>query len=86
MAGDELSCQAQLSVDSSLTPALAVAPCYTGSDEDPEELRELRATPGLVGDTVRSQTFLEQQRVSTPATGWTATTGRATSSASWRTS
>ena len=68
-AGDELSCQAQLSVDSSLTPALAVAPCYTGSDEDPEELRALRAVPGPVGDTVRSQTFLDQQRVFDPGYG-----------------
>ena len=68
-AGDELSCQAQLSLDSSLTPAFAVAPCYTGSDEDPEELRALRAVPGLVGDTVRSQTFLDQQRVFDPGYG-----------------
>ena len=65
-AGDELSCQTQLEVDASLTPALAVAPCYTGADEDPEELRALRAVPGLVGDTVRSQAFLDQQRVFDP--------------------
>ncbi len=68
-AGDELSCQAQLTVDASLSPALAIAPCYTGTDEDPEELRALRAAPGLVGDTVRSQTFLDQQRVFDPGYG-----------------
>jgi FAD/FMN-containing dehydrogenase len=68
-AGDELSCQAQLTVDASLTPSLVVAPCYTGSDEDPEEIRALRAAPGLVSDTVRSQTFLDQQRVFDPGYG-----------------
>src|SRR5919197_6082434 len=35
----DLSCQAVLSVDESMTPALVIAPCYTGSDRDAEELR-----------------------------------------------
>ena len=52
-----------LSVDESLAPALVVAPCYTGSDADPEELRALRSAPGLVDDGVRAHTFLDQQRV-----------------------
>ena len=56
-----LSCQAVISVDESLTPTLLVAPCYTGSDGDPEELRALRSWSGLVVDGVRAQTFLEQQ-------------------------
>ncbi len=59
----DLSCQAIVSVDESLTPALVVAPCYTGTDTDPGELRELRSWAGLVNDDVRSRTFLDQQLV-----------------------
>ena len=59
----DLSCQAGLAVDESLAPVLVVAPCYTGSDPDPEELRALRSAPGLVDDGVRAQSFLDQQRV-----------------------
>jgi FAD/FMN-containing dehydrogenase len=58
---NDLSCQAVLALDESLAPALVVAPCYTGSDAHPEELRALRSAPGLVSDGVRAQTFLEQQ-------------------------
>jgi FAD/FMN-containing dehydrogenase len=68
-AGRDLSCQAQLSLDQSLTPTLGVAPCYTGTDEDPDELRALRSARGLVSDGVRSHTFLEQQRVFDPEYG-----------------
>jgi FAD/FMN-containing dehydrogenase len=68
-AGNDLSCQAQLTVDDSLTPSLTIAPCYTGSDEDPEEHRALRSAPGLVSDGVRSQGFLDQQRVFDPGYG-----------------
>jgi FAD/FMN-containing dehydrogenase len=59
----DLSCQAVLAVDESLAPTLVVAPCYTGSDADPEELRGLRAASGLVDDGVRAHSFLDQQRV-----------------------
>ncbi len=59
----DLSCQAGLDVDASLEPTLVVAPCYTGSQADPEALRMLRSAPGLVEDGVREHTFLEQQRV-----------------------
>ena len=48
-------------MDESSTPALLVAPCYTGSESDPEPLRRLRAAPGLVSDTVGARPFLEQQ-------------------------
>jgi FAD/FMN-containing dehydrogenase len=65
----DLSCQAILAVDESLESILVVAPCYTGSDADPEELRELRSTPGLVDDGVRAHTFLDQQRVFDPPYG-----------------
>jgi FAD/FMN-containing dehydrogenase len=59
----DLSCQAVLGVDESLAPALVIAPCYTGSDADPDGLRTLRSAPGLVSDGVRAQTYLEQQLV-----------------------
>jgi FAD/FMN-containing dehydrogenase len=68
-AGNDLSCQAQLRFDAGRTPALTVAPCYTGSDEDPDECRALRSAPGLVSDRVRSQSFLDQQRVFDPGYG-----------------
>jgi FAD/FMN-containing dehydrogenase len=59
----DLSCQAVLALDESLAPALAVAPCYTGSDSDPAELRALRSAPGLISDGVQAQSFLDQQLV-----------------------
>jgi len=62
-ASRDLSCQAGLAVDESLAPVFAIAPCYTGSDPDPGELRTLRSAPGLVDDGVREQSFLDQQRV-----------------------
>ena len=65
----DLSCQAGLSVDESVAPVVVVAPCYTGSDADPGELRELRSAPGLADDGVRAQTFLDQQRVFDSAYG-----------------
>jgi hypothetical protein len=59
----DVSCQAILALDESLTPTLTVAPCYTGTDTDPGELRELRSWAGLVNDDVRSRTFIDQQLV-----------------------
>jgi FAD/FMN-containing dehydrogenase len=59
----ELSSQAVLTVDEAVAPALVVAPCYTGADADPQELRALRSAPGLVDDGVRAHTFMDQQRV-----------------------
>ena len=59
----DLSCHAVLVVDESLSPALVVSVCYTGSAADPEELTALRSSPGLVDDGVRAQSFLDQQRV-----------------------
>jgi FAD/FMN-containing dehydrogenase len=68
-AGKDLSCQAQLRVEQGLTPALTIAPCYTGTDQEPDELRALRSAPGLVSDGVRSHGFLDQQRVFDPGYG-----------------
>jgi FAD/FMN-containing dehydrogenase len=63
-ASRELSIQAGLSVDEeSLLPAAWVAPSYTGSSADPEELWALRSVPGLADDGVRAHTFMDQQRV-----------------------
>jgi FAD/FMN-containing dehydrogenase len=59
----DLSCQAVLALDESLAPALVVAPCYTGTDSDPAELRALRSAPGLISDGVQAQSFLDQQLV-----------------------
>jgi FAD/FMN-containing dehydrogenase len=59
----ELSCQAVLTVDDSLQPVLVIAPCYTGSDADPHELRDLRSAPGLVDDGLRQHAFIGQQHV-----------------------
>jgi FAD/FMN-containing dehydrogenase len=57
----DLSCQAELAVDESRQPTLLVAPCYTGSDAEPEGLRALRSAPSLVRDGVRVQPYLAQQ-------------------------
>jgi FAD/FMN-containing dehydrogenase len=65
----DLSCQALLALDESLAPALIVAPCYTGPDPDPEELRALRTARGLAGDGVRAHSFLAQQHVFNPGYG-----------------
>jgi FAD/FMN-containing dehydrogenase len=65
----ELSCQAVLALDDALAPVLMVYPCYTGSDGEPEELRELRSVPGLVDDSVRAHTYFEQQNLFDSAFG-----------------
>jgi FAD/FMN-containing dehydrogenase len=59
----DLSCQVVLKLDESLAPIVVVMPCYTGSDTDPEEMRELRSAPGLVDDDLRAHAFVDQQAV-----------------------
>jgi len=59
----DLSCQAIVGLDESRAPALIVAPCYTGTDTDPGELREMRSWAGLVDDGISARTFLDQQLV-----------------------
>jgi FAD/FMN-containing dehydrogenase len=68
-ADSDLSCQAQLVVDASLTPAVQVIPCYTGDGGEPEEYATLRAAPGLVKDEVLARSFLDQQGVFDPGYG-----------------
>jgi FAD/FMN-containing dehydrogenase len=58
-----------LGVDESLVPVLEIAPCYTGSAEDPEELQVLRSAPGLIEDGLHQHSFLDQQRVIDTAYG-----------------
>jgi len=65
----DLSCQAVLAMDELLEPVLVVAPCYTGSAADPEELRALRSEPALVDDGLRARSFMDQQRVYDSAYG-----------------
>jgi FAD/FMN-containing dehydrogenase len=50
-----------LKLDESAAPALVIAPCYTGTADDPSELRMLRAAPGLVEDGVMERDFRAQQ-------------------------
>jgi FAD/FMN-containing dehydrogenase len=59
----ELSCQAIITLDEALRPSVVVAPCYTGPESDPPELRMLRLGPGLRDDSLRPRSFLEQQRM-----------------------
>ena len=74
----DLSCQVSLGMDQVIGTNLEIFPCYTGSDADPEELRMLRSAPGLVEDSVRTQTFLEQQRLINSAMARIGITGKVT--------
>jgi FAD/FMN-containing dehydrogenase len=59
----DFSCQAGLSLDEGGAPSLWIAPCSVDSSAEREELRMLRAAPGLVDDGVRKHTFFEQQNL-----------------------
>jgi len=56
-------------VDESLVPILEIVPCYTGPDENPEQLQILRSVPGLIEDGLRRHPFLDQQRLIDTAYG-----------------
>jgi FAD/FMN-containing dehydrogenase len=58
-----------LSVDEALAPALLIAPCYTGTSSEPDELRLFRSAPGLVSDTVKEHSFFDQQNLFSDAYG-----------------
>jgi FAD/FMN-containing dehydrogenase len=64
----DLGCQAEVGVDEALELTLTVLPCSTGNGE-PDELAALRSAPGLVEDSVRARSFLEQQRLVDPPYG-----------------
>jgi FAD/FMN-containing dehydrogenase len=65
----DLSCQAMLELDASMSPMAVVAPCYTGPDGDPEHLRDLRSATGLVDERLRRHAFIGQQHVFNPGYG-----------------
>jgi FAD/FMN-containing dehydrogenase len=58
----ELSIQAVLEAGESGAPALLLAPCHTGRGAE-QDLRALRSLPGVAEDSLRPQSFLEQQAV-----------------------
>jgi len=64
----DLSLQAEIGVDESLTPILTVLPCSTGQNGD-AAIGTLRSLPGLADDGVRAHAFLDQQRVLDPPYG-----------------
>jgi FAD/FMN-containing dehydrogenase len=65
----DLSCETVLAVDETVEPILVVAPCYTGSDENPRDMGELRSFPGVVDDGVRPRSFVSQQHLFNPPYG-----------------
>ena len=68
-APGDLSCGALIAVDDSVEPILIISPCYTGTEAEPEQLRELRSLPGLVDDGVRLHSFIAQQHSFNPPYG-----------------
>ena len=64
----DLSIQAEIGLDQSLTPILSVLPCSTGPSGD-AAIGTLRSLPGLADDGVRTHGFLDQQRVFDPPYG-----------------
>jgi FAD/FMN-containing dehydrogenase len=65
----DLSCEVLLEMDEALVPMLIVAPCYTGSDGEPGEVRELRSAPGVLDDGVGPRSFISQQHLFNPPYG-----------------
>jgi FAD/FMN-containing dehydrogenase len=64
----DLSIQAEIGLDESLTPILTVLPCSTGPTGD-AAIGSLRSLPGLAEDGVQAHGFLDQQRVLDPPYG-----------------
>jgi FAD/FMN-containing dehydrogenase len=68
-APDHLTCQAQLTGTEDGVPVLEVAVCYTGPDDDPQELCPLRTAPGVVSDEVGRIGYLDLQGIFDPPFG-----------------
>jgi FAD/FMN-containing dehydrogenase len=68
-APDHLTCQMQLTGDENGVPVVQVIACYTGPDEDPADLRQLRTAPGVIRDEIGRIGYLDLQRVVNPAFG-----------------
>jgi FAD/FMN-containing dehydrogenase len=66
---DHLTCQAQMAPGDYGEPVLQLVACYSGPSDDPHELREFRALPGVIRDEVRPVTYLELQAVYDPEYG-----------------
>ena len=64
----DLSIQAEIGVDESLTPILTVLPCSTGPGGE-AAVGVLRSLSGLADDGVRDHGFLDQQRILDPPYG-----------------
>jgi len=58
----DLSCQVVLGTDASVTPVAMVLPCFTGTN-DGGPVDVLRTLDGVVEDSLRELSFLDQQRV-----------------------
>ena len=69
LAPDHLTCQAQMTGDENGVPVLQIAVCYTGTDEDPPEVRRLRTAPGVVNDEIGRLGYLDLQHVFDPPFG-----------------
>ena len=82
----DLSCQAVLAIDESLSPVLVVAPATRARTPIPTICARCARRRGSSSDGVRARPFLEQQLLFDSPMARTATTGRATSCASSRTS
>ena len=65
----DLSIQTQITTDENGMPDADVVPCYTGPDEEPAALADLRAAGALADDGVRPQGFLDQQLLYNPGYG-----------------
>ena len=68
-ARNDLSCEAQLTLNASLEPVVNVFPCYSGPDAKIVDLDALRGAPGLFNDTVSPKAFIEQQTMLNPGYG-----------------
>ena len=65
----DLSLGALLAVDDALEVILILAPGYTGTESEPEQIARLRQLPGIVADGIREHSFIAQQHLFNPPYG-----------------